>query len=113
MKAKIIILLLSIITFNAFSQNVEINLSEECLSENNFKIIKGKVPYLIVKIKNTTEKDIYFKNPFLSVKNELPNFTSVTMHSFPVRNRITKKKQIKKHLQTQSILFKDRRCTWF
>lgn len=95
MKAKIIILLLSIITFNAFSQNVEINLSEECLSENNFKIIKGKVPYLIVKIKNTTEKDIYFKNPFLSVKNELPNFTSVTMHSFPVRNRITKKSKLK------------------
>lgn len=81
MKSKIIILFLSLITFNTFGQNVEINLFKECLSENNFKIIKGKVPYLVIRIKNTTGKDIYFKNPFLSVKNELPEFGSSMIHS--------------------------------
>ena len=81
MKSKIIILFLSLITFNTFGQNLEINLFKECLSENNFKIIKGKVPYLVIRIKNTTGKDIYFKNPFLSVKNELPEFSSSMIHS--------------------------------
>lgn len=106
MKAKIIILFLSIITFNVFSQNVEINISKECLNENNFKIIKGKVPYLIIKMKNTTDKDIYFKNPFLSVKNELPNFIPVTIHSFPVRDRMTKGSKLKGTYKHKSFYLK-------
>lgn len=92
MKTKIIILFLSIITFNVFSQNVEINLSKKCFNEKNFGIIKGKVPYLIIKIKNTTDKDIYFKNPFLSVKNGLPEFSSSMTHpTYIESNKVIKK----------------------
>lgn len=94
MKIKNIVFCICIIASRTFSQDIYINFKKECLEENSYGLIKGKTPYLIIEIKNLTGKDVYFKNPFLSIKNELPEFTSSMVHSTFIED----KQIIKKHL---------------
>lgn len=94
MKIKIIILCFCFLSLRTFCQNLKINFTQKYLNENSYGLIDGKTPFLIIKIENSTKKDIYFKNPFPSISEELPNFTPVTLHSYPVKKNITKKKEI-------------------
>lgn len=94
MKIKIIILCFCLLSLKIFCQNVKINFTKRCLDENNYGLVEGKTPFLIIKIENFTEKDIYFKNPFPSVSEGLPNFTPATLHSFPVKKRFTKRNEL-------------------
>lgn len=94
MKIKNIVFCICIIASKAFSQDIHFNLKKECLKEGSYGLIRGKTPYLVIEIKNLTGKDVYFKNPFLSIQNELPEFTSSMVHSTFIED----KQIIKKHL---------------